>query len=84
MFLFDGTAPMQAGQEIFHSSDASQPAGMVVNAAGGEDGRSAIALIEVKLALLDAGELHLGAADGPLLHRVEMPYDVPREAATAD
>jgi len=69
-FLFDSAVPARAGQEIFHSADPGQPAGLVVNAAGQR------VLAEVKLAALDAGSLHLGAADGPVLTRQPMPYDV--------
>lgn len=78
-FLFRCAAAAQPGQEVFHSGDASQPAGMVVNAASFE-GRHA-ALVEVKLAVLDGGSLHLGAADGPALEREELPYALPLEAA---
>jgi hypothetical protein len=62
--------PASAGQEIFHSADPGQPAGLVVNAAGPR------VLAEVKLAALDSGSLHLGAVDGPVLVRQPMPYDV--------
>ncbi len=66
-------AAAQAGQEIFHSADPDQPAGMV--ALAGAD----IVLAEVKLTALDSGSLHLGSAQGPALERLPMPYDVPRE-----
>lgn len=69
-FVFEAAVPARAGQEIFHSGDPGQPAGLVVNAAG------RYLLAEVKLAALDAGSLHLGAADGPVLARQPMPYDV--------
>ncbi|MES1163247.1 MAG: folate-binding protein, partial [Rhizobacter sp.] len=77
MFLFEASAPLEAGQEVFHSADPAQPAGMVVNAAG------PLALVEVKLAALDGGGLHAGAADGPTLVRRELPYSVPSDAAQA-
>jgi tRNA-modifying protein YgfZ len=80
MFLFDVDGEVSAGQEVFHSSDPAQPAGMVVNAAPVAGGRSA-ALVEVKLAMLEGGSLHLGSASGSLLVRGELPYDVPLEAA---
>jgi folate-binding protein YgfZ len=69
-FLFESAVPASAGQEIFHSADPGQPAGLVVNAAGPR------VLAEVKLATLDSGSLHLGAVDGPVLVRQPMPYDV--------
>ena len=81
MFLFDVPAEARAGQEIFHSADPGQPAGLVANAAPAPGGGGARLLAEVKLAALDGGSLHLGAADGPLLVRRELPYTVPAEAA---
>jgi folate-binding protein YgfZ len=80
MFLFETDSQAAAGQEVFHSADPEQPAGMVVNAAPVADGRSA-ALVEVKLASLDSGSLHLGAAGGPLLSLDKLPYTVPSDAA---
>ncbi len=77
-FVFASDAAAQPGQEVFHSADAQQPAGMVVNAASFAG--SHVALVEVKLAALDGGTLHLGAADGPTLTRTAQPYNVPLEA----
>jgi folate-binding protein YgfZ len=78
-FVFDVDAAASPGQEVFHSGDAGQPAGMVVNAASLGDAHRA--LVEVKLASLDAGTLHLGAQGGPRLRRIAQPYAVPVEAA---
>lgn len=78
-FLFRCDAPAHPGQEVFHSEDAGQPAGMVVNAASFE-GRHA-ALVEVKLAALEGGSLHLGTAGGAQLEREELPYALSLEAA---
>jgi len=76
MFLFESTsASLAAGQEVFHSDDPAQPAGMIVNAA------DALALVEVKLGALERGSLHAGRIDGPLLSRRELPYVVPSDAA---
>lgn len=66
-------ATAQAGDEVFAVADPGQPCGMVVNAAangaGGTD-----ALVEMKLAALEAGDIRLGSADGaPLLFQA-MPY----------
>jgi tRNA-modifying protein YgfZ len=72
LFATDGAA--QPGQEIFHSDDAAQPAGLVVNAAA--DASGSVLLAEVKLAALAGGSLHLGGAQGPALQRLELPYDV--------
>ncbi|QPF73954.1 folate-binding protein YgfZ [Roseateles sp. DAIF2] len=73
-FLFateDAPAP-QVGQELFHSADPGQPAGLV--AAAAQRGGRGLLLAEVKLAALDEGSLHLGAADGPRLAPQPMPY----------
>jgi folate-binding protein YgfZ len=78
-FLFSTDAPMVAGQEVFHDADPSQPAGLVANAAASADGRH-LGLVELKLAALEHGHLHLGAADGPVLNRAEMPYPLPADA----
>ena len=80
MFLFDMDAEAAPGQEVFHSSDAEQPAGMVVNAAPRPGGDGFSALVEVKLALLEIGSLHLGTATGPVLRRSELPYALPTDA----
>jgi len=81
-FLFETDAAAAPGQEVFASDDPAQPAGLVANAAPRPGGGSA-ALVEVKLAALDAAGLHLGAADGPLLRRVDLPYPLPLPADEA-
>ena len=81
MFLFECDAPASAGQEVFHSADPGQPAGMVVNAAALPGGEGSAALVEVKLAALESGSLHLAAAGGAVLHRTALPYALPSEAA---
>ncbi|MDE2627608.1 MAG: folate-binding protein YgfZ [Burkholderiales bacterium] len=81
MFLFDCAGTASAGQEVFHSGDPDQPAGMVVNAAPQPDGGGMAALVEVKLAALVGGGLHLGAADGAPLRQRALPYALPFEAA---
>ena len=80
MFLFDVPAAAQPGQELFHSADPGQPAGLIANAAPSPAGGSRV-LAEVKLVALDEGSLHLGSADGPVLTRRELPYAVPTESA---
>jgi tRNA-modifying protein YgfZ len=74
MHLFATEGAAQAGQELFHSADPSQPAGMVVNAATDATGTRLLA--EVKLAALDSGTLHVGSAQGPSLQRLELPYPI--------
>ncbi len=66
-------ADVVAGDEVFAVADPEQPCGMVVNAApngfGGVD-----ALVEIKLAALEEGAVHLGAIAGPALSWLPMPY----------
>ena len=73
MHLFATNGSAQPGQEVFHSDDSAQPAGLVVNAAA-TAGSGCRLLAEVKLASLEGGSLHLGSADGPLLRRLPLPY----------
>jgi hypothetical protein len=51
---------------------------MVVNAASAPDGGVDV-LVEVKLAALESGSVHLGAADGPALTFLALPYTLPTE-----
>jgi folate-binding protein YgfZ len=82
MFLFDSDSLAAApGQEIFHSDDPDQPAGMVVNAAA-LPGRPSAVLAEVKLSALESGTLHLGLPDGAALRRAALPYPMPEPATT--
>lgn len=77
--IVEAAVALQPGQEVFHSADPDQPAGMVV-LAGAWGGRHA-ALVELKLAALAGGSLHAGAADGPVLTPGALPYAFPAEAA---
>ncbi|WP_235952882.1 CAF17-like 4Fe-4S cluster assembly/insertion protein YgfZ [Noviherbaspirillum galbum] len=61
------------GGELFSSEDPGQPCGMVVNAERNASGETEC-LVEIKLAALDAGTIHLGAPDGPALRFGELPY----------
>ena len=79
LMAFDSDAALTAGQEVFHSADPGQPAGMVALAAPRPGGGSS-ALVEIKLASLDSGSLHAGAADGPRLQRGALPYSIPADA----
>ena len=70
LYETDGTAA--PGQEIFHSEDPGQPAGLVANSA--QRGGHSLLLAETKIAALASGSLHLGAPDGPLLRPRALPY----------
>ncbi len=75
-----GAQAMHPGQEVFHSEDPAQPAGMVV-LAGTLDGVTHAALVELKVSALVGGTLHAGSAQGPLLTPAALPYELPAEAA---
>ena len=73
-------AALSAGQEVFHTADPGQPAGMVV-LAGSLPGVGNVALVELKLAALQDGSLHAGAVDGALLTLGALPYAIPVDQA---
>ncbi len=73
--LFETESAATVGQEIFHSGDPEQPAGIVAGA-GTRGGRSVIAA-EIKLAALEGGSLHLGSASGATLQPRALPYEIP-------
>ncbi|MDZ7814311.1 MAG: hypothetical protein U5L74_14985 [Ideonella sp.] len=79
-FLFETSGPCAPGHEVFHSQDPEQPAGMVVLAASLRPGAH-IALVEVKLASLEDGSLHVGQVGGSTLHLRRLPYEIPHEPA---
>ena len=71
-------ADVRPGAELFHSDDPGQPCGMIVNAASAQGGGVDL-LVEIKLAALESGSVHLGAADGPALRFLTLPYGLPTE-----
>jgi folate-binding protein YgfZ len=76
--LFDTDASAQPGDEVFHADDPAQPAGLVANVGVGPDGVTS-ALVEVKLAAVQSGTLHLRASDGPVLRLARLPYALPAD-----
>jgi folate-binding protein YgfZ len=72
------TESVVPGAELFHSDDPGQPCGMLVNTAAAPDG-GVDALVEIKLAALENGTVHLGSADGPALAFLPLPYALPAE-----
>lgn len=68
-------AMAKPGVELFHHGDASQPCGMVVLAASNPDSPDRIDFqAECKLDAMEAGEIHLGNSDGPVLKIDLLPY----------
>ncbi|MFD2451842.1 CAF17-like 4Fe-4S cluster assembly/insertion protein YgfZ [Ideonella paludis] len=78
-FLVETSSPCVPGQEIFHSQDPEQPAGMVVLAASLAAGAH-LALVELKLAALESGSLSVGNAGVNGLRLQRLPYDIPTES----
>jgi folate-binding protein YgfZ len=72
-YLAHADAALQAGQEIFHDSDASQPCGLVAQAAaapgGGWD-----AIVSIQISAAGGGRLNVGTPDGALLSLQPAPY----------
>ncbi len=62
-YVVYGERPLQPGQELLHSEDATQPAGMVV-LSGSLGAHEHAALVELKVAALSSGTLHAGALPG--------------------
>jgi folate-binding protein YgfZ len=71
-FIARSPVAMTAGQEVFSSLDASQPCGLVAQAAS--DGAEHVAVLELQLSATENSSLHLGAADGPVLSLLPLPY----------
>ncbi|MFZ3220022.1 MAG: folate-binding protein [Rhodoferax sp.] len=72
-FVVHTDAALAAGDEVFGADDDSQPVATVVQAApapqGGFD-----AIISAQLSAMETGTLHLGAATGPALQPLPLPY----------
>lgn len=73
--VFETDAEATVGQEIFHSTDPDQPAGVVAGA-GRRHGRTVLAA-EIKLAALGEGSLHVGSPTGATLQPRPLPYEIP-------
>nr|WP_315226491.1 folate-binding protein [uncultured Limnohabitans sp.] len=71
-FIVQSTVPMTAGQEVFSSLNATQPCGLVAQAA--QHGAVCVAIAELQLAATENSTLHLGAAQGPVLQLLPLPY----------
>jgi folate-binding protein YgfZ len=69
----------EAGMEVFASTDPDQPCGMIVNAEICAPDKMEC-LVEIKIAALESGTIHLGSADGPVLKFRALPYPLPEPA----
>lgn len=72
-YLAHAELELKAGEELFAPDDATQPCGLVVQAAaapaGGFD-----AIVSMQISAFEAGDVHALAADGPLLKLQAAPY----------
>ena len=88
VFLFDCDQLAAPGDDVFAAAAATgadsppEAAGTVANAAL-HPGGGASALVEVRVAQLDAGPLRLGSPTGPALRQSPLPYPVPLDATAA-
>jgi folate-binding protein YgfZ len=64
---------LQAGQDVFHESDASQPCGLVAQAAASPDG-GWDAIVSIQIAAAQDGRLTAGAPEGAGLSLQSLPY----------
>lgn len=71
-FIVQSTVPMAAGQEVFSSLDATQPCGLIAQAAN--VGTVCVAIAELQLSATENSSLHLGASDGAVLQMLPLPY----------
>jgi folate-binding protein YgfZ len=71
-FIARSPVAMTTGQEVFSSLDASQPCGLVAQAAS--DGAGHVAVLELQLSATENSSLHLGTAGGPVLSLLPLPY----------
>ncbi|MFT3776798.1 MAG: folate-binding protein [Ottowia sp.] len=67
----DGVA--RAGQEVFSAAEPDQPVGLVAQAAEAPQGGTAV-IVSIHLAAAQAADLRVGAADGPALTGLHLPY----------
>jgi folate-binding protein YgfZ len=66
-------AAIAAGSDIYDATDAGEPCGRVVDAAGAPD---AAVLFETTLSSLSNGDLRLGSVDGPSIALRPLPYNL--------
>lgn len=71
-WIVQSATPLAAGQEIYSSLDATQPCGLVAQSAS--EGGNHVAVVELQLSAMENSTLHLGAADGPDLRLLPLPY----------
>jgi len=72
-YLAHASGSLQAGQEVFHEADPSQPCGLVVQAAPAPDG-GWDAIVSIQISAAGSGRLTAGSAQGDVLALQPAPY----------
>lgn len=72
-YLAHCAAPLKAGDEVFDAADASQPCGMVAQAAAAPEG-GFDAIVSLQVSAAAGAALHVGPGDGPALVLLPLPY----------
>jgi folate-binding Fe-S cluster repair protein YgfZ len=72
-YLAHADAALKAGDELFAPDDASQPCGLVVQAAAAPEG-GFDAIVSMQISAFEAGAVRALGADGPLLSLQPAPY----------
>ena len=74
-YVASSSQPLQAGQEIFNSNDATQPAGQVVQSVA-HPKHGNWALVCLQTASTEAGDLHPADTSGSVLKLHALPYSL--------
>jgi tRNA-modifying protein YgfZ len=72
-FIAHTDGELAAGQEVFQAAEPEQPVGLVAEAAPSREG-GWDAIVSLQLSAAEAGGLHAGAATGPVLKLLPLPY----------
>lgn len=72
-YLVHSDVALAAGQEVFHSADAEQACGAVVQSAAAP-GEGFDAIVSVQITATETGMLHVASPRGPKLELLELPY----------
>jgi hypothetical protein len=68
--------PPRAGEPVYEGADATQTAGMILNAAPSPAGGYEV-LAVMQMAAAERADLHLRAPNGPALRLLSLPYALP-------
>ena len=72
-FVAQVDGPAEAGQEVFDASAPDQPVGLIAQAAPAPGGGTAV-IVSLQLSAEHAADLRVGAADGPKLAHLHLPF----------